>query len=412
MTGVHLQPGANTSLSAAPSRPQRVILTVGWSPPSLAGLEIDASAFLLSSGGRVRGDTDMVFYNNPSSTDGSVVMTGASDGDRQAFIVDLTKLAATIHKVAVCVTIHEGEARRQSFSSLHAAWLRVLDARDQSEIARFDLPLADRQEVAMVFCELYRRNEEWKLRAIGQGFNGGLAPLAQHFGIDVDASPSPPPAAPSPAPAPAAGGTAPVRLEKITLEKRAPISLEKRAQGFGEVIINLNWNQGRPSGKGFLARLTGSSGIDLDLGCLYKLRNGQVGAVQALGNAFGSLSQAPYIQLMGDDRTGAAAQGEFLHINGRQWDAIDRILVYAFIYQGVPNWSATDAVITIRSPDQPTLEVRLDSHRNDQNMCALALLENDRGNIKVTKLIEYFRDHAVMDKAHGFGLRWVAGRKD
>ncbi|WP_420857117.1 TerD family protein, partial [Thiococcus pfennigii] len=215
----------------------------------------------------------------------------------------------------------------------------------------------------------------------------------------------PPSAAPKPTPSL-------VNLEKITLEKRAPISLEKRAQGFGELVINLNWNQRVAPAKGFFAKLAGPSSIDLDLGCLFKLRNGPAGAVQALGNAFGSLQQPPYIQLMGDDRTGANTEGEFLHINGRQWEAIEKVLVYAFIYQGVPNWSATDAVVTIRTPDQPTLEIRLDSHRNDQNMCALVLLENDRGNIKVTKQVEYFRDHAVMDRAYGFGLRWVAGRKD
>jgi len=410
---ITLQPGANTALTSAGS-PTRVTLTLGWSPAETSGLEIDASAFLLTASGKVRGDSDMVFYNNPRTPDGAIAITPATSGDRQAFTVEFAKVPAAIEKIALCVTIHEGESRRQSFGALQSAWVRAIDADKGQEIARFDVPIAGRQEVAMIFCELYRRNREWKLRAVGQGFNGGLAPLAGSFGIDVtspDRASSPPSQLKSP-PSPAASPK-PVRLEKITLEKRAPISLEKGGQGFGEVVINLNWNQGSSgAGKGFFARLAGSTGIDLDLGCLYKLRNGQAGAVQALGNAFGSLQQPPYIQLLGDDRTGAATEGEFLHINGHHWDALDKVLVYAFIYQGAPNWSATDAVITIRTPDQPTLEVRLDSHRNDQNMCALALLENDRGNIKVTKLIEYFRDHAVMDQAHGFGLRWVAGRKN
>lgn len=407
---ITLQPGANTALTSD-GAPARITLAVGWSPAETSGLEIDASAFLLDANGKVRGDNDMVFYNNPRTSDGAIAMVPGASGDRQAFAVDLAKIANTIEKIALCVTIHEGESRRQSFGSLQSAWVRAIDAGQGLELARFDVPLAGRQEVAMIFCELYRRHQQWKLRAVGQGFNGGLAPLASSFGIDVTGAAK----APSPSPPPPTRSTAspkPVRLEKITLEKRSPISLEKRGQGFGEIVINLNWNQGSSTGKGFFARLTGSTGIDLDLGCLYKLRNGQAGAVQALGNAFGSLQQPPYIQLMGDDRTGAATEGEFLHINGRHWDALEKVLVYAFIYQGVPNWSATDAVITIRTPDQPTLEVRLDSHRNDQNMCALALLENSQGNLKVTKLIEYFRDHAVMDQAHGFGLRWVAGRKD
>lgn len=420
MTSIVLQPGANTSLSGAPSRPARVLIGVGWSPPSPAGMEIDASAFQLTGQGKVRGDADMVFYNNPRTQEGSLAVASAPSGDQQAFEIDLSRIPPGIEKIAFCVTIHEGEARRQSFGSLRSAWIRALDARDQSEIARFDLDLGGRQEVAMVFCEVYRRNQEWKLRAVGQGFNQGLAPLAKSFGIAVDSpTAAPPPPKPSPRPGPTAApppppapAPKPVRLEKITLEKRAPVSLEKRGQGFGEIVINLNWNQNPSGGKGFFAKLTGSSAIDLDLGCLFKLRNGPAGAIQALGNSFGSLQQPPYVQLMGDDRTGANAQGEFLHINGQHWDALERILIFAFIYQGVPNWSATDAVITLRAPEQPTLEIRLDSHRNDHNMCALAMLENDRGNIKVTKLVEYFRDHAVMDKAYGFGLRWVAGRKD
>ncbi|AGA92350.1 uncharacterized protein involved in stress response [Thioflavicoccus mobilis 8321] len=422
MTSVALQPGANTSLSAAPSRPTRVIIAVGWTPSSPAGLEIDASAFLLGPNGKVRGDDDLVFYNNPRTADGSVATTPAPTGDQQAFLVEFAKIAGAIEKIAFCVTIHEGEARRQSFGTLQSAWIRALDANDGAEIARFDLPLAGRQEVAMIFCEVYRRNQEWKLRAVGQGFNQGLAPLASGFGIQVDRPAPPPPAPPrpsappprptSPAPAPATPPARPVNLEKITLEKRTPISLEKRGQGFGEIVVNLNWNRRPPPAKGFFAKLTGSASIDLDLGCLYKLRDGRPGAVQALGNVFGSLQQPPYVRLMGDDRTGASTEGEFLHINGQHWDALEKILVFAFIYQGVPNWSATDAVVTIRTPGQPTLELRLDSHRNDQNMCALALLENDRGNIKVTKQVEYFRDHALMDRAYGFGLRWVAGRKD
>ncbi|HMR02506.1 MAG TPA: tellurium resistance protein, partial [Candidatus Competibacter phosphatis] len=216
----------------------------------------------------------------------------------------------------------------------------------------------------------------------------------------------------APAPSSAAPPPAkPIRLEKITLEKKgSSISLEKTGQGFDELVVNLNWHQG-DGGKGFFGRLT-SRKIDLDLGCLFRLRDGRAGAVQALGNSFGDLRQPPYIQLMGDDRSGASAQGEFLRINGRHWDQIDRVVVFALIYEGVPNWAETDAVVTLQTPNQPTLEIRLDSHGNNQRMCALAMLENQAGNIKVTKLVEYFQDHRLLDQAYGFGLRWVAGSKD
>lgn len=101
-----------------------------------------------------------------------------------------------------------------------------------------------------------------------------------------------------------------------------------------------------------------------------------------------------------------------MHINGQQWSQLDRVLVFAMIYEGAPNWAETDAVVTINVPGQSTLEIRVDSHRNDQRMCALAMLENQSGHIKVTKLVEYFADHRYLDQAYGFGLRWVAGSKD
>lgn len=176
-------------------------------------------------------------------------------------------------------------------------------------------------------------------------------------------------------------------------------------------MVNLNWHQGSGGGKGFFGRLTGGGKIDLDLGCLFKMRDGRAGAVQALGESFGSLQQPPYIQLMGDDRSGASAQGEFLHINGQHWNELDRVVIFAMIYEGAPNWAETNAVVTLQAPGEPTLEIRLDSHRNDQRMCALALLENLSGNLKVTKLVEYFRDHRLLDQAYGFGLRWVAQLK-
>ncbi len=169
-----------------------------------------------------------------------------------------------------------------------------------------------------------------------------------------------------------------------------------------------------PGGGGFLGKFLGggaSGSIDLDLGCLFQMQDGRPGGVQALGDTFGSLHQPPYIQLMGDDRTGASAQGEFLHINGRYWNRLKKVLIYAFIYEGVPNWSAADAVVTIETPGQPTLEVRLDEHRNDLGMCAIAMLENVGGSIQAKKLVEYFPSHEPMDRAYGFGLSYVAGRK-
>lgn len=418
-----LQPGQNFSISKHSPSPVAVEIALNWEPANTP-LTIDANAFALTASAKVRDDGDFIFYNQPTLIGGGIQRAG----DGRLFTVRFAQLPAAIEKIAVALTIDQGQRRGQSFGQLNQVRADIRDAQTQAVLATFPLTTKMMAETALIVGELYRRNGEWKFRALGQGFVGGLAPLARQYGVDVADDPDIAQAAPpAPAPRPAAPAAVPprpaipvvvpppakpIRLEKLTLEKKgSSISLEKKGHGFEELVINLKWNQGGSGGKGFFGRLTNRK-IDLDLGCLFKLRDGRAGAVQALGDSFGSLQQPPYIQLMGDDRTGASAAGEFLRINGRQWEQLDRIVVFALIYEGAPNWAETDAVVTIQTPGQPTLEIRIDSHRNDQRMCALAMLENQGGNIQVTKLVEYFLDHRFLDQAYGFGLRWVAGSKD
>ena len=410
-----LQPGQNISISKHSPPPSAVDLKLLWEPADTP-LAIDSSAFVLNAQGKVRGDGDFIFYNQLALAGGGVQR--ASDG--RTFTVAFTQLPAGVERIVIALTIDQGQRRGQSFGQLSQVRAEIRDAGNKAVLATFPLATRMMAETALIVGELYLRNGEWKFRAVGQGFVGGLGPLAKQYGVDVaddpdavEAAPPPPsrPATPSAAP-PANPPARPIRLEKITLDKRTPsISLEKKAQGFGESVVNLNWNQGS-SGKGFFSRLTGGGKIDLDLGCLFKLSDGRPGAVQALGDSFGSLQYPPYIQLMGDDRTGASAAGEFLHINGQHWNDLNRIVLFAMIYEGAPNWAETDAVVTIKIPNQPDLEIRVDSHMSNHRMCALAMLENQIGNIKVTKLVEYFADHRMLDQAYGFGLRWVAGSKD
>jgi tellurite resistance protein TerA len=419
-----LQPGQNFSITKQIPAPTSVEILLSWEPANTP-LMLDSSAFALAAQGKVRSDEDFVFYNQPALPGGGI----QRGGDGRAFTIAFSQLPAAIERIVIALTIDQGQRRGQSFGQLSQVRAEIRDVQGKTPLAAFPLATRMMPETALIVGEFYQRNGEWKFRAVGQGFVGGLGPLARQYGVDVGddpdaneaAAPAPPastqpPRASRPAPPAAAPPTAPpkpIRLEKITLDKKNPsISLEKKAQGFGEIVVNLNWNQGGGGGKGFFGRLTGGRKVDLDLGCLFKLRDGRGGAVQALGGTFGSLQQPPYIQLMGDDRSGASAQGEFLHINGQQWNELDRVLLFAMIYEGAPNWAETDAVVTLQAPGQPTLEIRLDSHRNDQRMCALAMLENQGGNLKVTKLVEYFLDHRVMDQAYGFGLRWVAGSKD
>lgn len=198
----------------------------------------------------------------------------------------------------------------------------------------------------------------------------------------------------------------------ISLQKGQKVSLKKSSSvSLGEILVNLNWNA-RPQKKGLLGGLFLGAGIDLDLGCLYELKDGSKGAVQALGNAFGSFDRPPYISLDGDDRTGAVAAGENLRINGNQIRNIKRVLVYTFIYEGVANWQQADATVIIKYPGAEDLIVKMDTYNSSQTMCGLALFENvNDETFSVEKIVQFYNGHQALDQAFGWGLRWTAGRK-
>ena len=201
----------------------------------------------------------------------------------------------------------------------------------------------------------------------------------------------------------------------INLSKGQKINLQKTTQsGLGEILVNLNWNS-QPANQGFLSGLFGggSSGIDLDLGCLYELNDGRKGAVQALGNAFGSLVNPPYISLDGDDRTGNSVAGENLRINGNMVSQIKRILVYTFIYEGVANWQQANATVTIKYPRAEDIIVRMDNYNSSQKMCGLALFTNvNNETFSVEKIVQFYQGHQALDQAFGWNMKWTVGRKD
>lgn len=189
---VSLSKGGNVSLSKEEPGLTRILVGLGWDTRTTDGtdFDLDASAFLLAVGDRVRGDSDFIFYNNLRSSDGSVEhtgdnRTGEGDGDDEALKIDLATVPSEIQKVAVAVTIHEGEARRQSFGMVSNAFIRVVNDSTGREIARYDLSEDASTETAMIFGEIYRHNSEWKFRAVGQGYKGGLAPLARNFGVNI-----------------------------------------------------------------------------------------------------------------------------------------------------------------------------------------------------------------------------------
>ena len=191
----------------------------------------------------------------------------------------------------------------------------------------------------------------------------------------------------------------------VELKKGQKVNLVKKGAPVGEILINLNWS--RPKKRLFFT----PEPIDLDLGCLYEMRDGRRGIIQALGKHFGSLAEHPYISLDGDDRTGDSEGGENLRINGARIPEIKRVLVYTFIYEGAANWQEAKGVVTLRYPGSEDLIVRLDEY-DYRKMCAIALLENNDGeSFTVQKLVRYFAGHRPMDEEYHWGLHWVAGSK-
>jgi tellurium resistance protein TerD len=189
---ISLQKGGNVNLSKEAPGMKKMLVGLGWDVRATDGeaFDLDSSAFLLTISGKVRGDADFIFYNQAKSADGSVEhtgdnRTGAGSGDDEAILVDLSRVPADIEKISVCVTIHEAEARRHNFGMVAAAYIRCVNAETNSEVAKYDLSEDASVETAMIFGEIYRHAGDWKFKAIGQGFQGGLGPLAKNFGVSV-----------------------------------------------------------------------------------------------------------------------------------------------------------------------------------------------------------------------------------
>lgn len=191
---VSLSKGGNVSLSkeAGPGGLTIVTVGLGWKERATDGadFDLDAVAFLLAETGKIRSDTDFIFYNNLTSADGSVVhqgdnLVGGGGGDDEQVKINLATVPADVAKISICVTIHEAETRGHNFGMVSDAFVRVVNDANNAELARFDLSEDVSTETAMIFAEVYRHGTEWKFKAIGQGFAGGLGPLAGSYGVSI-----------------------------------------------------------------------------------------------------------------------------------------------------------------------------------------------------------------------------------
>jgi len=189
---ISLTKGGNVNLSKEAPGLTNMTIGLGWDPRATDGqdFDLDAIAFLLDESGKVRNDQDFIFFNNLKSGDGSVEhtgdnRTGEGDGDDESIKVNLASVPADVNKIAVCAIIYEGQARNQNFGQVGDAFIRVINDNGNTEIARYDLSEDGSTETAMIFGEIYRHSGEWKFRAVGQGFAGGLGPLAASYGVNV-----------------------------------------------------------------------------------------------------------------------------------------------------------------------------------------------------------------------------------
>ncbi|WP_256916003.1 TerD family protein [Streptomyces hilarionis] len=416
--------------------------------------DVDASALVLV-GGKVRSDSDFVFYNQPAHSSGAVRHEGksvAGGATTDSLSVDLARVEPAVETVVVAASADGG-----TFGQVPGLYIEVRDTAQGTVVARFDSTGAT-VETAFVLGEFYRRQGAWKFRAVGQGYDSGLEGLATDFGITVDepqrtaahtapAAPAPPvPQTPAPPvapphqaptlpafpatvpppqhqapPPPPAPPAAPVRLSKVTLTKAAPsVSLTKQGGTSGALRVNLNWEvrkqfSGWGSKRGRAVAL--HNDLDLDLCALFELADGRKGVVQALGNAFGSLHQPPYIHLDGDDRTGAVSSGENLTVNLDRRDDFRRILVFVTIYEGARSFADLHATVTLQPQHGAPVDFSLDECTVPSTVCALALITNHGGDLVVQREARYLvpergvSPQRTVDHAYGWGMNWTPGRK-
>jgi tellurium resistance protein TerD len=190
--GISLNKGGNLSLTKTDPSLKNIIVGLGWDarPTDGADFDLDASAFMVKADGKVRSDSDFIFYNQTKSTCGSVEhtgdnRTGVGEGDDESLVVLLDKVPADIERIVFTVTIHDADSRKQNFGQVSNAYMRVVNKDSNNEVARFDLSEDASIETAMVFGEIYKHGGEWKFKAVGQGYSGGLAALARQYGINI-----------------------------------------------------------------------------------------------------------------------------------------------------------------------------------------------------------------------------------
>ena len=190
---INLSKGQKVDLTKGNAGLKSIMVGLGWDVNAFdsgTDFDLDAAAFMCGSNGKCPTEKEFVFYGNLEHGSGSVKhmgdnLTGEVDGDDEQILIDLSKVPSNVEKIAFTVTIYDADQRRQNFGQVSNAYIRIVDDATNTELIRYDLGEDFSIETAVVVGELYRHNGEWKFNAIGSGFQGGLAALCAHYGIDV-----------------------------------------------------------------------------------------------------------------------------------------------------------------------------------------------------------------------------------
>jgi len=346
----------------------------------------DVTCFGVDENNKLSDDRYFVFYNQLSSPKNEITMNNS--GNVTCFNIQLNNLPESIKKLVITIASENGIMK-----DIVSGSMKLISNNEVK--AEFLFNGNDFQnEKAIILSEIYQKNKIWRISSVADGFNGGLSALLKFFGGEEVKPTSQPKQYKEETKSP----------KVISLKKKGDTHKISLSKNSGTIHVNLNWSKN--SKKGFFGT---SKAIDLDLACMYRLKSGEKGVIQALGNSFGSKDKPPYIKLDKDDRTGESNDGENMFFT--KPESIDFAIVFAFIYEGIPNWSDTNAVVTLQQSGSPDIEIKIDNSNVREILCVIASMSNDNGNLEIKKEEKFFNGHEQADKYYGFGFRWVAGRK-
>lgn len=190
---ISLTKGQRVSLTKDHPSLQKVLIGLSWDANRYDGeadFDLDLSAFLCDATGKCTKDSDFVFYGQLRHPSGAVIhsgdnRTGDADGDDETMVVDLSKIPANCDSIVFVATIYDAASRMQNFGMVDNAAVHAVDEQAGEELCRFDLSESFSSETAVTLCQVYRHDGEWKFRAVGSGYIGGLAALCAQYGIDA-----------------------------------------------------------------------------------------------------------------------------------------------------------------------------------------------------------------------------------